>query len=273
MGAGVAGPRAPGETGDEPEEAGPRQDRVVPPYVDDLARRGRQQREPERAPAGADEPGGDAARAGATAQPAASSAWSAWSSARTGDQDTADAGRAGVRGPGAEETGGGIPVGASATPGAGSGTAAGAGTDAAGETGDHGSGAGARGRDAAGAARAGAASVGADRAGAASAAGAGSAPGRAGRPAEAGGGGGEHGDAGADEPGETAGAVADAPASLDDQVTVVPGVPRYHRRGCILIRFLSDGDLETTTRHEAEAGGSVPCKACQPDKPAPAGQV
>jgi hypothetical protein len=54
---------------------------------------------------------------------------------------------------------------------------------------------------------------------------------------------------------------------LDGEVTVVPGVSRYHRRGCILIRFLSDGDLETMTRGEAETAGSIPCKACQPDKP------
>jgi hypothetical protein len=58
-------------------------------------------------------------------------------------------------------------------------------------------------------------------------------------------------------------------ASLDDEVTIVPGVARYHRRGCILIRFLSDGDLETMTRREAEATVSVPCKACQPDQPDP----
>jgi hypothetical protein len=56
---------------------------------------------------------------------------------------------------------------------------------------------------------------------------------------------------------------------MDDEVTIVPGVARYHRRGCILIRFLSDGDLETTTRREAEAIALVPCKACQPDKPDP----
>jgi hypothetical protein len=54
---------------------------------------------------------------------------------------------------------------------------------------------------------------------------------------------------------------------LDGEVTIVPGVSRYHRRGCILIRFLSDGDLETMTRGEAETAGSIPCKACQPDKP------
>ena len=72
--------------------------------------------------------------------------------------------------------------------------------------------------------------------------------------------------------GETAGRAADGAVGatlLDDEVTVVPGVARYHRRGCILIRFLSDGDLEVVTRREAEATGSVPCKACQPDKPDP----
>jgi hypothetical protein len=67
--------------------------------------------------------------------------------------------------------------------------------------------------------------------------------------------------------GEGAGDAGHSP--LDGEVTVVPGVARYHRRGCILIRFLSDGDLETMTRREAQAAGSVPCKACQPDKPDP----
>ena len=136
MGAGSAARGAPGETGDEPEEAGPAEsrqpepvpwdreaiprppvppdeapdrgeqpagagaeapwDRVVPPYVDDVARRGQQQREPERQPAGADEPGDDAARTGAAAGPAASSAWSAWSGSRAGDQGPgADARRPG----------------------------------------------------------------------------------------------------------------------------------------------------------------------------------
>jgi hypothetical protein len=61
----------------------------------------------------------------------------------------------------------------------------------------------------------------------------------------------------------------DGATPLDDEVTIVPGVARYHRRGCILIRFLSDGDLEIMTRREAEATGLVPCKACQPDKPDP----
>ena len=68
---------------------------------------------------------------------------------------------------------------------------------------------------------------------------------------------------------DTGRATDDRAAALDDEVTLVPGVARYHRRGCILIRFLSDGDLETTTRRKAEAARSVPCKACQPDKPDP----
>jgi len=49
-------------------------------------------------------------------------------------------------------------------------------------------------------------------------------------------------------------------------VVIVPGVARYHRSGCILIRFLSDGDLETTTAKEAEAKNCIPCRACEPEK-------
>jgi hypothetical protein len=54
---------------------------------------------------------------------------------------------------------------------------------------------------------------------------------------------------------------------LDDEVVIVPGVARYHRGGCILIRFLGGDDLETSTLREAEASGCVPCRACEPDKP------
>lgn len=53
------------------------------------------------------------------------------------------------------------------------------------------------------------------------------------------------------------------------QVTVVPGIARYHRSGCTLIRFLGTDDLESMTKEAAEAGGCVPCRACQPDGPAP----
>ena len=49
------------------------------------------------------------------------------------------------------------------------------------------------------------------------------------------------------------------------QVTVVPGIGRYHRAECILIRFLGAEDLEVMTKQAAEAAGSVPCKACRPD--------
>jgi hypothetical protein len=49
-------------------------------------------------------------------------------------------------------------------------------------------------------------------------------------------------------------------------VIVVQGVPRYHKSGCILIRFLGQNDLEQLTREAAEAAGCVPCRACQPDK-------
>jgi hypothetical protein len=68
------------------------------------------------------------------------------------------------------------------------------------------------------------------------------------------------------EGGEGAGAAS----LLDQQVSVVPGVARYHRQGCILIRFLGDADLDTMTRQQALAAGSVPCKACRPDEAAAA---
>jgi hypothetical protein len=49
------------------------------------------------------------------------------------------------------------------------------------------------------------------------------------------------------------------------QVTVVPGVPRYHTANCILIRFMGDDDLQKMTVPEATATGCTPCRACQPD--------
>jgi hypothetical protein len=49
-------------------------------------------------------------------------------------------------------------------------------------------------------------------------------------------------------------------------VTVVPGVARYHRSECILIRFLGTGDLDIMTRQEAEEAKFAACRACQPDQ-------
>jgi hypothetical protein len=51
-----------------------------------------------------------------------------------------------------------------------------------------------------------------------------------------------------------------------EQVSVVPGIARYHKSGCILIRFLGEEDLETVSRAAAEASGCAPCRACRPDK-------
>jgi hypothetical protein len=59
---------------------------------------------------------------------------------------------------------------------------------------------------------------------------------------------------------------AGKPAPGRIEVTVVPGVARYHRSGCILIRFLGAGDLEIMTRQEAVEAKLVACRACQPDQ-------
>jgi hypothetical protein len=57
-------------------------------------------------------------------------------------------------------------------------------------------------------------------------------------------------------------------AAGDDamQVSVVPGITRYHRSDCLLIRFLSADDLEVMTKRAATECGCVPCKACKPDQ-------
>jgi hypothetical protein len=49
------------------------------------------------------------------------------------------------------------------------------------------------------------------------------------------------------------------------EVTVVPGVPRYHDAGCILIRFMGENDLEKKTLGAAAEAGCTPCRACLPD--------
>jgi hypothetical protein len=69
----------------------------------------------------------------------------------------------------------------------------------------------------------------------------------------------------ADSPSVTSASQPAAAASTDTQVTVVPGIARYHVPGCILIRFLGAEDLQEMTREAAESSGCVPCKACRPD--------
>ncbi|HUD39601.1 MAG TPA: hypothetical protein VMR14_22075 [Streptosporangiaceae bacterium] len=49
-------------------------------------------------------------------------------------------------------------------------------------------------------------------------------------------------------------------------VRVVPGIGRYHKEDCILIRFLADDDLEVITMETAIAENFVACKACKPDQ-------
>jgi hypothetical protein len=58
------------------------------------------------------------------------------------------------------------------------------------------------------------------------------------------------------------------PAAVDLQreVTVVPGVPRYHNPQCLLIRFMGENDLAKMTRGAARAAGCTPCRACLPDQ-------
>jgi hypothetical protein len=63
------------------------------------------------------------------------------------------------------------------------------------------------------------------------------------------------------------GAAAGPAIGLDDQVSVVPGIARYHKADCILIRFLSEDDLEVMSRRDAQEGGCAPCRACRPDQP------
>jgi len=72
---------------------------------------------------------------------------------------------------------------------------------------------------------------------------------------------------------EQSGAERSGPAAPPDSnaVVIVPGVARYHRTGCILIRFLGGDDLETLTAQEAKAQGCAPCRACEPDKPLSSG--
>ena len=51
------------------------------------------------------------------------------------------------------------------------------------------------------------------------------------------------------------------------EITVVPGVPRYHNARCILIRFMGENDLDKMTLAAAREIGCTPCRACLPDEP------
>ena len=42
------------------------------------------------------------------------------------------------------------------------------------------------------------------------------------------------------------------------EVTVVPGVPRYHNARCILIRFMGDSDLDKMTLAAARTLAALP---------------
>jgi hypothetical protein len=77
------------------------------------------------------------------------------------------------------------------------------------------------------------------------------------------------------EPAEPGGQLAEAepsepaegkPSSGVEQVTVVPGVPRYHDPDCILIRFMDHEHVQRMTVADAEKAGCTPCRACQPDQ-------
>ena len=78
-----------------------------------------------------------------------------------------------------------------------------------------------------------------------------------------------------DEPADEATTITKAVAPASDaasdlevtEVTVVPGVPRYHRANCILIRFMGDSDLDKMTVAAAKETGCTPCRACLPDQP------
>jgi hypothetical protein len=66
----------------------------------------------------------------------------------------------------------------------------------------------------------------------------------------------------------TAGSGAPArPAAVSPgaQVTVVPGVPRYHGADCVLTSIMDEGDVQKMTVAEAEKAGCTPCIACHPD--------
>jgi hypothetical protein len=67
-------------------------------------------------------------------------------------------------------------------------------------------------------------------------------------------------EAGSEPPGAAEGDAAPEAAL----VAVVPGVPRYHRTDCVLIRFMPEGDVKKLSVEAAKDAGCTPCAACQP---------
>jgi methylphosphotriester-DNA--protein-cysteine methyltransferase len=51
-------------------------------------------------------------------------------------------------------------------------------------------------------------------------------------------------------------------------VRIVPGITRYHKEDCLLIRFLAADDLEIMSLKSAAEEGYFACKACKPDQAA-----
>jgi hypothetical protein len=49
-------------------------------------------------------------------------------------------------------------------------------------------------------------------------------------------------------------------------VRIVPGITRYHKEDCLLIRFLAADDLEVMSLKAAAEEGYFACKACKPDQ-------
>ena len=72
-------------------------------------------------------------------------------------------------------------------------------------------------------------------------------------------------DAGTSDDGTSDDAGASGAKPGTSQVTVVPGVPRYHEANCILIRFMPDDDVQRMTIPEAKDAGCTPCAACLPE--------
>ena len=71
---------------------------------------------------------------------------------------------------------------------------------------------------------------------------------------------------GTPEPAPSAAEPEPAPVDLQREVTVVPGVPRYHDPQCLLIRFMGEKDLDKMTVGAAREAGCTPCRACLPDQ-------